>query len=172
MTPLSYRIYWLIGTCLGLGMAPIAPGTFGALLGVAYYLLVALLTPAAWHGWLIGLGLIASTAVTVILAPWAERHFAVKDSANFVTDEVVGFLFTVFLYRTENIWATAIVGFLVTRIIDIAKIPPARRLEKLPAGWGVVADDLLGSAYAAALLHVARLMTPAWLGHTPHWLVF
>ena len=41
----------------------------------------------------------------------------------------------------------------MTRIIDILKIPPARRLERLPRGWGVLADDLLGSIYAAALLY-------------------
>jgi len=51
-------------------------------------------------------------------------------------------------------------AFPVTRIIDILKVPPARRLEKLPAGWGVLADDLLGSLYAAAVLHAGF-----WLWH-------
>ena len=49
---------------------------------------------------------------------------------------------------------TTLWAFPVTRIIDILKIPPARRLEKLPRGWGVLADDLLGSLYAAAVLYL------------------
>jgi len=48
---------------------------------------------------------------------------------------------------------TTLWAFPVTRIIDILKIPPARRLEKLPRGWGVLADDLLGSVYAAGVLY-------------------
>ncbi|MCA9246277.1 MAG: phosphatidylglycerophosphatase A [Planctomycetales bacterium] len=170
MSKLKDQGCWLIGTCLGLGLAPIAPGSFGALLGVVYYVVVAWFAPVAWHGWLLAAGLVLSTWATIALGPWAERYFRVKDSKNFVTDEVVGYLFTVLLYRTENIWATAIIGFFVARIVDIAKIPPARRLEKLPAGWGVVADDLLGSVYAALLLHLARWMWPDLLGHAPQWL--
>ena len=170
MSQVIEKMRWLAGTCLGLGLAPIAPGSFGALLGVAYYVLVALFAPLSWQVWLLALGLVVSTWVTIALGPWAEQYFRVKDSKNFVTDEVVGFLFAVLLYRTENIWATAIIGFLVVRVVDIAKIPPARRLEKLPAGWGVVADDLLGSVYAALLLHGARWLLPDLLGHVPRWL--
>ena len=86
-----------------------------------------------------------------------------KDCQVFVTDEVAGFLFTVLLFHdparpiVTTLWA-----FPVTRIIDILKIPPARRLEHLPRGWGVLADDLLGSIYAAALLHAIRLAMPQW----------
>ena len=49
---------------------------------------------------------------------------------------------------------TTLWAFPVTRIIDIIKIPPAKRLEHLPRGWGVLADDLLGSLYAALTLLV------------------
>jgi phosphatidylglycerophosphatase A len=72
-----------------------------------------------------------------------------------VTDEVAGFLLTVLLFHDPaqpiltTLWA-----FPVTRIIDILKVPPARRLEHLPRGYGVLADDLLGSVYAAAFLYL------------------
>jgi phosphatidylglycerophosphatase A len=59
---------------------------------------------------------------------------------------------------------TVLWAFPITRIIDIAKVPPARRLEKLPRGWGVIADDLLGSLYAAALLHLLSWQFPGWFG--------
>ena len=89
--------------------------------------------------------------ITVALGGWAETYYQRKDSQTFVTDEVAGFLLTVLLFHDPaqpvltTLWA-----FPVTRIIDILKIPPARRLEHLPRGWGVLADDLLGSLYAAA----------------------
>jgi len=93
--------------------------------------------------------------ITVALGGWAETYYQRKDSQTFVTDEVAGFLLTVLLFHNParpvltTLWA-----FPVTRIIDILKVPPARRLEKLPRGWGVLADDLLGSLYAAAVLYI------------------
>jgi phosphatidylglycerophosphatase A len=50
-------------------------------------------------------------------------------------------------------------------VIDILKIPPARQLEHLPKGWGVLADDLMGSIYAAGVLHLMYWIKPdlfAW----------
>jgi phosphatidylglycerophosphatase A len=91
--------------------------------------------------------------ITVAFGRWAEEYYQQKDSQVFCTDEVAGFLFTILLYHDParpiltTLWA-----FPVVRIIDIIKIPPARALERLPRGWGVLADDLLGSIYAAAVL--------------------
>ena len=91
--------------------------------------------------------------ITVALGRWAEEYYQRKDSQIFVTDEVAGFLLTVLLFHdaTQPV-LTTLWAFPVTRIIDIIKIPPAKRLEHLPRGWGVLADDLLGSVYAAIVL--------------------
>lgn len=167
------RLLLVVATCGGLGYSPIFPGTAGALLGVAIYLPIGLLAHGEpLHSLLLGGALLASCAVTVALGPWAERHFQKKDASCFVTDEVAGFLFTVLLFRgplplwfdPPSVWVTIAWAFPVTRVIDIIKVPPARRLEKLPAGWGVLADDLLGSVYAAALLHLLRYLVPAAFG--------
>ena len=146
------RLSFVVATCFGLGCSPVAPGTCGALLGVAVYVGIAEFSSARLHTILIALALLVSCAVTVALAPWAERYWAKKDSGNFVTDEVAGFLLTV-------LWA-----FPVTRILDILKVPPAKQLERLPAGWGVVADDLMASLYAAIVLHVAAYLFPHLFG--------
>src|SRR5205823_14845181 len=91
--------------------------------------------------------------ITIALGGWAEAYYQKKDSQTFVTDEVAGFLLTVLLFHdSAQPVLTTLWAFTVTRIIDILKIPPARRLEKLPRGWAVLADDLLGSIYAAAIL--------------------
>jgi phosphatidylglycerophosphatase A len=151
------REFWrpIIASCFGLGYSPIMPGTCGALVGLAIYFPLALVVPSEpLQTVLIAVALLIWCWITVDFGEWAETYYQRKDSQVFVTDEVAGFLFTVLLFHLpqQPVW-TALWAFPVTRIIDILKVPPARRLEKLPAGWGVLADDLLGSIYAAIVLH-------------------
>jgi phosphatidylglycerophosphatase A len=166
------RFYQVIGTCFGLGYAPIFPGTCGALVGVAQYLLIVWLLPTTaehlvWSGQTLALAFsfLFWTAFTIGLGSWAEEFFGKKDSGIFVTDEVVGMLLTLLLFRVpDHPYLTLCWAFPLTRIIDMVKVPPARRLEKLPAGWGVVADDLLGSVYTAALLYLLLYLWPGLFG--------
>ena len=160
------RLYLTVATCFGLGYCPYFPGTCGALVGVAVYLPLAYLLPQEPHQTIaIAAALLAWSIITVALGGWAEEFFQKKDSGIFVTDEVVGFLLTVLLWRIHSApLLTVLWAFPVTRIIDMVKVPPARRLEKLPRGWGVIADDLLGSLYAAALLHLVAWQFPGWFG--------
>jgi phosphatidylglycerophosphatase A len=157
------------------------PGTCGALLGPAIYIPLALALPGEpLQTALIGVALLAWCAITVALGGWAETYYNRKDSQAFVTDEVAGFLLTVLLFHdAAQPVLTTLWAFPVTRIIDILKIPPARRLEHLPRGWGVLADDLLSSVYAALLLNAGWLASQglatsvqfrpyiaAWFGHS------
>jgi phosphatidylglycerophosphatase A len=146
----------IVATCFGLGHSPIMPGTCGALVGPAIYIPLALTVPnEPLQTVLIAATLLLWCAITVALGGWAETYYQKKDSQKFVTDEVAGFLLTVLLFHDParpvltTLWA-----FPVTRIIDILKVPPARQLEKLSRGWGVLADDLLGSVYAAGALYL------------------
>jgi phosphatidylglycerophosphatase A len=167
------RVYLTIGTCFGLGYAPILPGTCGALVGVAQYLLIVWILPrpdkdhVIWSSetFALAVAFFAWTAFTIYLGKWAEEYFGKKDSGIFVTDEVVGTLLTLLLFRVpEHPYITLLWAFPLTRIIDILKIPPAKRLEKLPVGWGVVADDLLGSVYTVAVLYLLCWMWPVLFG--------
>lgn len=164
MWKLRDRLDWLVATCCGFGYSPIFPGTAGALWGIVVFVPIARYLDEPWETVAIALALIVSCSETIRLGTWAERYFDEKDSGKFVTDEVAGFLLTVLLFRSTNIWITVLWAFPVTRIVDISKIPPARQLERLPGGWGVIADDLLGSIYAAGLLHAVRLLRPEWFG--------
>jgi phosphatidylglycerophosphatase A len=154
----------LIASCFGLGYSPIMPGTCGALVGPSIYIPMALAVPSEpLQSILIGAALIVWCWITVALGRWAETYYGKKDSQKFVTDEVAGFLLTVLLFHVpQQPFLTTLWAFPVTRIIDMVKIPPARRLERLPSGWGVLADDLLGSVYAAAVLWIIRLGAPNW----------
>ena len=166
------RVYLTIGTCFGLGYAPILPGTCGAMLAVVQYLLIVWLLPTdsdhvVWSGQTLALGIafFAWTGFTIYIGKWAEEYFGKKDSGIFVTDEVLGTLLTLLLFRVpEHPYITVLWAFPLTRIIDIVKIPPAKQLEKLPVGWGVVADDLVGSLYTAALLYLLLSLWPPLFG--------
>jgi phosphatidylglycerophosphatase A len=167
-TLMKERLRPLVASCFGLGYSPIMPGTCGALLGPAIYIPLALLVPQdnwplPWQTVLIAANLLVWCWLTVGLGRWAERYYDRKDSQVFVTDEVAGFLLTALLFHVpDQPVLTTLWAFPVTRVIDILKVPPAKRLEKLPAGWGVLADDLLGSVYAAGVLWLVWLAAPDW----------
>jgi phosphatidylglycerophosphatase A len=154
----------IIASCFGLGYSPIMPGTCGALIGPLVYVPLAFAIPQEpAHSIAIAIALLFWSWITVYLGAWAETYYQRKDSQVFVTDEVAGFLFTVLLFHIpDQPILTTLWAFPVTRIIDIVKVPPAKRLEKLPRGWGVLADDLLGSIYAAAVLFAVSWLTD-WL---------
>ncbi len=156
------RVKWLIATCGGFGYSPILPGTMGALWGVAIYLGIAFWLAEPWQTAAIALALVLSSWVTLALSDWAEAFFGEEDSGRFVTDEVVGFLAVVLCFRLPSPWLTILWVFPLIRIIDIVKVPPARRLEHLPGGWGVIADDLLAAVYTVALLYIVLWLQPDW----------
>jgi len=107
--------------------------------------------------------LIAQAFPTHVRASGTGFAIGVGRGGSVLAPIIAGFLFTVLLFHLKDqpilttLWA-----FPVTRIIDIIKIPPARRLEHLPRGYGVLADDLLGSVYAALCLWVLKFTIPGW----------
>jgi phosphatidylglycerophosphatase A len=133
-----------IATGLGIGYFPFAPGTIGSLGGLALW---AVLPQTA-----ISLGL--AIAATFILGAWAgsvaERHFGGTDPGPVVIDEVMGMLVTLFMNPVG--WRGAMVGFLIFRAFDVIKPYPADRLERLPGGMGIMADDFMAAVYSNLVL--------------------
>ena len=133
-------------TVLGVGYIPIAPGTFGSAAGLIVW--AALPSSALSHA--------TAIAILFIGGSWsgsvAERHFGRTDPGQVVVDEVMGMLATLFLNPVG--WRGAIVAFLLFRAADIVKPYPANRLERLPGGIGVMADDGMAAIYANVLLRV------------------
>ncbi len=160
MTPLPPRWhhrdwrFWVL-TSGGLGMAPVAPGTFGTLGGVA---IAVLLPPTALGFWLGLVAILLTGGLCVALGSWAEQAWGRKDPGCFVLDEVLGYLIAVvpFLDHGLRAWIAA---FVVFRIFDVLKPPPIHRLERLRAGWGVMADDALAGVYSVIVLAIVE-----WLG--------
>lgn len=147
------RLGVLIASVGGAGYAPIAPGTAGSAVGIAVYLLTHAWTPVAQVALLLVI-----TAVGVWASTEGARHFQKKDPGHVVVDEVAGQLLTLLL--TGAGWAGAAVGFLVFRLLDILKPWPADRLEELPEGLGIMADDLMAGLYGCAVMHVLLGMLP------------
>jgi len=109
---------------------------------------------------------LAGSVVCVKFVPAIVAATGKTDPREVVADEFAGqavtFLATGFLaietFSARQIWGTAVLGFLLFRVLDIAKPWPIRNLEKLPEGWGVLADDLMAGVYAAiGLLICLRL---------------
>lgn len=160
-------LFWLLGTSGGLSYLPVAPGTWGALPGAVLYLVVAYTTSVPTHVWLLPLAFLGACLITLGLSPWAEHYFGEKDPRRFVPDEIAGFLMTVSLFRTPDPLLTVCWAFPMTRILDIVKVPPARQLEALPGGWGILLDDIVASLYAALILNITGAFLPDWFGGRP-----
>ena len=133
-------------TCLGLGYVPFAPGTFGSAAGLLVWALLPQST--AVHG----VAIVLTFAVGVWSASLAEQHFRRTDPGPVVVDEVMGMLVTLFMVPVG--WPGAAAGFVLFRIFDVIKPPPANRLERLRGGLGIMADDFMAAVYANLVLRV------------------
>lgn len=157
----------IIATGGGAGFAPIAPGTWGSLVGllIAYGLIAAFKQNVA----LLQNLLIVVSVVLAWVGIWAgtraESVFGKKDSGQIVIDEVCGqviaFVFIApFLAGLGEQWRWWMIpGFLLFRAFDIFKPFPINGLQSLTGGVGVMMDDVIAGIYAAALMSLAMWLT-------------
>ncbi|MCG3200504.1 MAG: Phosphatidylglycerophosphatase A [Gammaproteobacteria bacterium] len=132
----------------GAGCAPRAPGTFGTLIGVVLYLPL--------HG-LSLTGYLAATAVVIVVGiavcGRAARRLGLHDHPSIVWDEVAGYLVT--MCGAPAGWGWVLAGFLLFRLLDIAKPWPIRWFDRrLSGGLGIMADDLVAGLLAMTVLQV------------------
>jgi phosphatidylglycerophosphatase A len=159
--PSSDRLALLIATGLGLGYAPLAPGTFGSFMGI---FLILLLSRLEWKGghrvalYLVIVGVIS--AVGIWAASRAESIFERKDPPQVVIDEIVGQLLTFGLIFRNPRFLLLLIGFLFFRLFDIVKPFPIRKLEKAPLGFGIILDDLVAGFYASLVVFVLHIFWP------------
>jgi phosphatidylglycerophosphatase A len=159
-----------IAACFGLGWLPVAPGTWGSLppaivFGVLMYCCV---PGGAVMAVMVAL-LIFGCAACLCCAPASIAATGDQDPGEVVMDEFAAqalvFLSVPLLVpRNLSGWESftlAAFGFLVFRVFDILKPGPIRRLERLPGGWGVLADDLVAGLAAAVFVYVAMRLLVA-----------
>ena len=174
------RIRALLVTSFGLGFMRPAPGTWGSIPPalIAWIMLLRGDSPTLIWTIVLAVGAAAGLACAT-LGGWAEKRFGRKDPSQIVSDETCGQSLSLVFWPVSwcascrvdnwsdwlhngNFWrATLSVGgaFIAFRLADIIKPPPARQLEKLPGGIGVLLDDVAAGLYVAVAVQVVlRLM--------------
>jgi phosphatidylglycerophosphatase A len=141
-----------IATWFGCGYSPVAPGTAGSLGALAPAFL--LKEYAGFQPWHFALLAAAVTPVAIWAAGRVARDRGEEDPSLVVVDEVAGQWVSLAGAAALD-WKTWLAAFVLFRLFDIWKPFPVRRLEALPGGIGIVADDLAAGIYGALVLFVA-----------------
>ncbi|TCD47686.1 phosphatidylglycerophosphatase A [Chlorobium sp. N1] len=154
--------FWIaraLSTCFWSGYFPVAPGTVASLLAVVLYWFVPLLQQPLWLG--------VGVAVSAVLGIWSggvmEEH-AGEDPSEVVLDELSGQWLALLLLPAG--FLPALLAFFFFRLYDILKPGPVDMAQRLPGGWGIMADDLLAGALANLSVRLVLLLPlPAqWAG--------
>jgi phosphatidylglycerophosphatase A len=158
----------------GVGRIPVAPGTFGSLVGILWFGL--LLVPA--NLWIFVAGTVAGFGLSVWLCGEGEKILKQKDPGSVVLDEItasplcfaswvgVSLWKTGSLPRLDEIlsartWPLVLGVFVAFRFFDVLKPWPVRQSQSLPGGWGITVDDFLAAIYVNAvvlLVYQARII--------------
>lgn len=146
MSAARRRAATVIATWFGCGLSPIAPGTVGTLGALPLWL-------AVRGGGRLAIG--AAALAAALVGAWAAgvvaRERGTDDPQIVVIDEVAGVL--VALAAAPPTAPGAVAAVLLFRVFDIAKPFPVRQAERLPGGWGIMADDLVAGAVAAIAVY-------------------
>ena len=138
----------IIATFFGTGYAPLAPGTVASLVVLVLYKLV--LSGLPWPAFA---GILA---FLIAAGTWASSAYSAEvgqeDPRQIVIDEVAGQLL-IFL-AVPPTWLNLGLAFALFRFFDIVKPFPISRAERLPGGWGIMADDLAAAVAGGIVLHL------------------
>ncbi len=150
------RVALAIASVGGVGLAPVASGTFGSAVGVGLYLLLVGLGP-----WLYLLTTLALLSLGIWAAEEAERVYGRKDDGRIVIDEVVGQLLTLAPLLLPGVPSSVfllVTGFVVFRVLDIWKPGPVGWAERhFQGGAGVMMDDVFAGVLGAFVMGGAAL---------------
>jgi phosphatidylglycerophosphatase A len=139
----------------GTGLAPVAPGTVGTLLGFPFYWVL------SW--WLAPAGVFVAVVAMFMLGIWACQRtgddMGIADHSGMVWDEVVAFVL-ILMFTPPGIFWQAF-AFFAFRFFDVLKPPPIREADRRwKGGFGVMFDDILAAAYALLLMAVVKRLLP------------
>jgi phosphatidylglycerophosphatase A len=151
------RWAFLTATFFGAGSIKPGPGTWGSMAAVLLW------AAAAWGlhlspldlNLLLGGGILLALVLGVPAATIAARESGRHDPGFVVIDEVIGQWIA--LLGCPRDWAHALLALILFRLLDITKPFPARQLEALPEGWGIVFDDVAAGLYALGIGALIRI---------------
>jgi phosphatidylglycerophosphatase A len=158
-TPSQHKTLWAwtVATFFGAGLGKPGPGTWGSIAAVLLWAAYAWGIHPATQTLL--LALLAGIVITLILgipaATIAARESGREDPGFVVIDEVTGQWIA--LLGSPVDWKHALIALVLFRLFDITKPFPARQLERLPGGWGIVFDDVAAGLYALGVASLLRI---------------
>ena len=142
---LKQRLALILATGFGAGYSPFAPGTAGSAVGLLF----------VWGMSTLGLtgqlvAVLVVTVVSMIAADIVATSMGLKDPGLIVADEIAGMMVTMIAIPLSL--KSLLLGFILFRVMDVVKPPPARQFEHFKGGIGIVADDLMAGVYAQLVL--------------------
>lgn len=145
-------VVYFIAFGFGSGTMPFAPGTFGTLMAVLFYILLPPMTLTNY-----AIGLIVFIIASMIICEYVSRRIHVHDHPGMCLDEFAGFFVTMF--NAPSGWSWILLGFILFRLFDIFKPWPINVLDKhVPGGFGMVLDDVVAGIFSCAIIQAL-----AWL---------
>lgn len=148
------KVAYFLATGFYSGLAKKGPGTCGSVVAALSYVLLSNLLPQSVHGEAMLLIAVFLTALSIVLSNFLLSRSSddKKDPQEIVIDEFAGFFVSTvgIQYSLTN----ALLCFVLFRFFDISKLPPIKRVEKLPRGYGITLDDVLAGVYANLLAHL------------------
>ncbi|MBN1916913.1 MAG: phosphatidylglycerophosphatase A [Verrucomicrobia bacterium] len=139
----------ILATVFGVGSLRGAPGTYGAVVGAAVAALLRWMEPSVAIEAAVLTALILGA---VFVTDRACKRLGRPDPPQIVLDELV--TMPVALFLVPLVWHWYVLGFALHRALDILKPPPIRQLQRLPGGWGIVADDVAAAVLTNVILQV------------------
>jgi phosphatidylglycerophosphatase A len=140
----------VLSSCFGLGCLRPAPGTIGSAFALVIFVFLLADQPVAVQV----LATIVASAAGVWASTATARQLALEDPSEVVIDELAGMWLAAISVSSPVGWTVAFFAF---RLFDIVKPFPARQMEALPEGWGIMLDDLVAGAYAWLLVQALLL---------------
>lgn len=138
---LTQRLAFVLATGFGSGYSPFAPGTAGSAVGLLFVWAMSFMDFPGQLAFTL-----AVTALSMVAADMVAKSVGLKDPSLIVADEIAGMMVT--MIAIPLTLKSLLLGFILFRVMDVVKPPPARQFERFKGGVGIVADDLMAGVYA------------------------
>ena len=163
-------VVWL-AQGFGVGRIPVAPGTFGSVVGLLWFLLLL----ASGSLWVFAAGMVFSIPLSIWVCGEAEKILRQQDPGSVVMDEIIaipicflGWVLALYsasgklpapaYFLSAQMWPWTLAVFVAFRFFDVLKPWPVKQSQALPGGWGVTIDDVLAAGYVNLAVFAVALI--------------